>query len=78
MGTWDEPDLSYLPCISPNSPPLHGATPASQVSVAGSPAVAGTEAVEFVVEYTTSKGLKEKVRTYVRLDGGHLLMWLLV
>jgi len=71
VGTWDEPDLSYLPCIPPNSPPIHGATPMSQVGVAG------TEAVEFVVEYTTSKGLKEKVRN-VRLDGSHLLTLLLV
>ena len=63
MGTWDEPDLSCLPRLPPTSPPLHGAASSQPGGPAGSPVATGGEAAEFVVEYTTSKGLKEKVRS---------------
>ena len=62
MGTWDEPDLSCLPGLPQTSPPLHGAASSQPGGVAGSQVVTGGEAAEFVVEYTTPKGLKEKVR----------------
>ena len=66
MGTWDEPDLSCLPGLPPTSPPpptpLHGAASSQPGGMASSPVATGGEATEIVVEYTTSKGLKEKVR----------------
>ncbi len=82
VGTWDEPDLSCLP-LPPTSPSLHtssmGVT--SPGGMVASPSSApGVEAAEFVVEYTTLKGVKEKVRVG---DGGrcdtlHQCNWILV
>ena len=50
------------PQLLPPPPPLHEAASSQPGGVAGSPVATGGEAAEFVVEYTTSKGLKEKVR----------------
>ena len=52
MSPWNPP--TFLP--------LHRAAASQPGGVAGSPVATGGEAAEFVVEYTTSKGPKEKVR----------------